>query len=115
MIGKNSGGVYVNNGTISKHIRKEELQTYLDDGWVIGSIQIKTVDFSDRVTITDGVNEKRVPKSELDNYLTNNWKLGRKPSALSNIKDKKARQHISTCSGRIWVTNGIVKKRVTKD
>lgn len=40
--GKNSGGCYINNGKITKHLKDmNELDSYLANGWVKGNLSIK--------------------------------------------------------------------------
>ena len=55
---------------ICKSIHNDELQQYLDDGWLIGNIHkgLKCI-------TKDGKN-KRVKLEELQQYLDNGWKLG---------------------------------------
>ena len=41
-MGKNSGGIYINNGTISKHIPTNELDVYIQQGWSKGIVKRNT-------------------------------------------------------------------------
>lgn len=68
---KNKGGCYVNNGTQSKHIKSEDLEKYLADGWVKGSLQIHIHTCKNRITIHKDDKEKRIYASELEKFIVN--------------------------------------------
>ena len=71
---KNSGGVYVNNGEISKHIRQELLESYLSSGWKIGNISNKRA--ASR-WVTNGVETFRVKECDVKRYMNLGFIVGR--------------------------------------
>ena len=87
---------YINNGTKCIKIKEEELQKYLDSGWVIGKIlrkdrkpdspesgehrskalKEKYSNMPKFTVITNGIENKRVFLSELSEYEVKGWKIG---------------------------------------
>ena len=77
---KNKGGVYINNGVISKHIHIEELDKYLSGGWEKGPLKHpdrKSASLG-RIFINKDGKQKMVKPTELDAFLADGWRLGRK-------------------------------------
>lgn len=72
----NTGGCYVNNGKKSKHIRLDELDIYLKNGWVRGQIQDHSK-MQGTIVINNGVNEKRIYKEQLSTFIATGWKKGK--------------------------------------
>lgn len=94
------GKKVVNNGTINKYVSKNELDTYLSDGWALGFCS-KTKEkkrfvviensknrndswkknlsnaFKGRRWVNDGTHQKQIHPDELESYLTNGFVLGR--------------------------------------
>lgn len=130
--GKNSGGIYVNNGKVSKHISEDELDEYLSYGWVIGQIQHHKNTFLGYITITDGENEKRIKKDDFCSYEKDGWVRGRS----NKSKEKNSKSHLGKSSWnkgikwteeqkqtfispfkskKYWVSNGIERHRVAEE
>ena len=99
----NSGGCYVNNGQKSKHIKLDELNTYLANGWVKGQIQDHS-NMRGTVTINNGICEKRINPNELNNFIKQGWSKGKitgytkmgknntgKISVYSKLEDRERR------------------------
>ena len=72
----NTGGCYVNNGKKSKHIKLDELDTYLNMGWVRGQIQDHSK-MQGTIVINNGVSEKRILKEQLSNFINDGWQKGK--------------------------------------
>ena len=88
-IGKaNSGRIYINNGEITKHVKLEDVQSYLEQGWVVGRILSEKhkayIDFmkGEGATthgtkwINDGEVNKMVKLCEVQTFLDKGWQLG---------------------------------------
>ena len=88
-IGKsNSNRIYINNGDATKHVKLEDLQYYLSNGWVVGKLlsdkhkqylsNMKGESSSTYGTrwINNGVNNKMVKMGDLCEYLQSGWKTG---------------------------------------
>lgn len=78
----NSGGCYVNNGIKSKHIKFDELDTYLAQGWKKGQIQ-NHPNSRGKIIINNGTNEKRVLPQDLEAFLADGWTTGRITKGMS--------------------------------
>ena len=75
----NKGGIYINNGSITKHIHNlDEIDNYLNNGWSIGGLGKPGMSHSGTITVTNGMQEKRVKPEEAVYYLSNGWVRGRK-------------------------------------
>ena len=130
-LGKNKGGCYINNGVKSIHINLDELDKYLSEGWVKGSIQIHKKTFLNTITITDGIHEKRITPDMLEYYEDIGWKRGRSKLSKSKVKasmsnkgksswnkgikwtEEQKKNFVSPFKSRTcWVTNGIETHRV---
>ena len=89
------GRKLINNGTSSKYVETDELESYISDGWSIGEADSsnrsgKTAIFN----ITDG-SSKFVKNYKVQHYIdSGNWVLG------------------NGRSGRVWITNGSSNKNV---
>lgn len=90
-IGTNKGGCYVNNGSISKHIQLSELDEYLLNGWVKGSIQDHSKHIGMKILHKDD-KEIRVFPQQISKYIALGWKFGRSKKAReNNSKAKKGK------------------------
>lgn len=77
---------WVTKNGIYKSIHKDNLQQYLNDGWVIGN------NHKGMKCITKDGKNKRVKPDELQQYLNNGWKLGTNQKyPTSNLKSKGGR------------------------
>ena len=85
--GKNSGGVYIHKNGVVKHIKDEELQLFLSDGWCVGNPKWVTIGkrCSQKVFVFLEDEEKRVRLDQLDSYLSLGWKKGRSEKTKKNI------------------------------
>lgn len=72
-MGKNSGGIYINNGTTSKHIPTNELDVYIQQGWSIGIVKRNTSSTKGRKMIHKDGKRKFVKPEELSLYLSQGW------------------------------------------
>lgn len=71
---KHTGYVRVNNGTVQKSVKPEELQLYLDQGYVKGSLGTSQ---KGSIHIHKGDERKMISPEELDKYLAEGWERGR--------------------------------------
>lgn len=83
----------INNGIEEKHVPKEILNKYLNDGWILGRLPIteehrKNLSNANKGQIpwckgfkyiTNGKEEKRVSPQEIQKYLDLGWWIGRLP------------------------------------
>lgn len=76
---------WVKKDGICKSIHKDELQSYLDDGWKIGNIH------KGLKCITKNGKNKRVSLEELQYYLDNGWNLGTNQKYPTSSKSKGGR------------------------
>ena len=113
MLGKNTGGVYVNNGAYSKHIPLEELKSYLDNGWYKGQIQKHKNTLKNHKTIHLNGVEKRVPENEVHLYVESGWQIGRAKKVGDKISQSNKGRICST-KGTKYVTDGITSKRISE-
>lgn len=84
----NSGRTYINNGEITKHVKRENVQSYLEQGWVVGKIlsdkhkaYIDSMKGEGATTygtkwINDGEVNKMVKLCEVQSFLNKGWQLG---------------------------------------
>lgn len=104
-----SGKVWVNKDGINTYVLKEELDTYIQKGYIKGMYKTKKMKaYSHKTSGTsnmkwvmkDGIN-KNVLKEDLQKYLNDGWIIGRdfKPAAGAHHPHKKQGLH--------WYTNGI--------
>lgn len=71
----NNGRVHIHLGNINKSVKQEELNDYLDKGWIKGESTHKCKGF---VWIHLDNKTSFIPKDKLDEYLKNGWLKGRK-------------------------------------
>lgn len=92
------GKIRINDGKTEKFIFKNELDEYLELGWLLGNnINRSPIDYSERkgtttgkIGINNGIKNKFIFKEELDEYLSNGWIKGLKP-----IKSKATKNDIA--------------------
>lgn len=84
----------INNGSEEKHVPQENLDKYLDNGWILGRLPIteehrKNLSKSNKGQIswckgfkyiTNGEEEKRVNVNDVSKYIDLGWWLGRLPA-----------------------------------
>jgi hypothetical protein len=64
----------INNDIMTKMVDKEDLQTYLDNGWILG--RIVTKNYKNTIWVNNGVENKKSSKQNLQKYLDNGYVLG---------------------------------------
>lgn len=87
----NWGKKHINNGVKQKIISTDEIDYYLNNGWILGTLQKnkKTVSSHyDRIWITKDNKNKRVEEKEIDYYLNNGWLKGRTFNKKYNKRNK---------------------------
>lgn len=71
---KMNGRILINNGSVSKQINPEELQNYLDNGWVKGRIgKPKSNGRAGKIRINNGEVSKFILPEELSKYESEGW------------------------------------------
>lgn len=107
-------GLYIHKDDIVKRVKENELQQYLDSGWIKGSIDRRKNIGGPHLnrTKTEWINKdgknKMCSKEDLDLYIKEGWALGR--PKMSDEQRKK----LTGKRGYFWITNGIISK-ITKD
>lgn len=87
----NWGKKQINNGQEQKLVHEDDLINYLNEGWVLGTLQKNKKTISshyDRIWITNGVNNKRVKEEDFLIYLEKGWKEGRTFTKKYNKRKK---------------------------
>jgi hypothetical protein len=78
----NYNKIWMNDGNKQVSVKDEDKQSYLDKGWVIGTLQKGKTTLSSHVGScwihnNELQETKRISKSELDYYLSIGWKPNR--------------------------------------
>ncbi len=115
------GKVRVNNGIVSKLIKKDDLDYYLSNGWMKGFIKKDYLE-EDRVRLGNGIRNKIkvnngtvnmfIKRDELDNYLNNGWFKG--PIGVYGkiyVNDGHTSKLIEKCELSTYLDKGWVKGR----
>ena len=71
------GRIWINNKEINKHIKPNELEYYLNNGWIKGRLTNFGQCNKNTKFINNGNKTKRVKLDELEYYLNNGWSLGK--------------------------------------
>lgn len=66
---------WVNNGVDTKLINIKDLDEYLNEGWVRGTLNHSTIG---RIKINNGIVEKLIDPNDLQKYLNEGWVKGKK-------------------------------------
>ena len=69
--------VWINNGTINKHVKSNKLEDYLNTGWTKGRITNFGQCNKGTKFVNNGKITKRVKIDELQDYLNAGWALGK--------------------------------------
>ena len=96
---KNSGKIYVSKENVSKTIYSEELLSYLQEGWEIGSIKNKLGHLNKKV-VNNGLVSVTIAKEDYEKYIEAGWYPG-------YHKSSKNKGRTSPTKGKIRITNGI--------
>lgn len=67
-----AGRICINNSIRKKYVFQDQLQSYLDQGWVLGNFSTTR----GRVTINDGTRDRKVMPEEVAAYEEQGWKIG---------------------------------------
>lgn len=115
---KHIGRVHINNGIKMKYVYKENLNEYLNNGWVLGELpkiyseeQKKEISkkisekIKGKIHIHKNKQNKMIDKSELDNYIKDGWVKGQYKTRVNKI----------STLGTKWMNNGIINKNVPND
>lgn len=74
----NKGKVYINKDNIVRSIQVEDLELYLENGWIRGNPNARNRDTHKGYTIVNKDNiEKYISREELSQYLSDGWRHGR--------------------------------------
>lgn len=105
--------IYINNGKINKLIKQNELEKYLNEGWIKG--MIKGLHFhteetkqkisnkqKELVAITNGKENTKVHFSIVDDYIKQGWRKG-----ITRFNKKKT-------GIKVWVNNGLQQTYINK-
>ena len=71
---------HINNGVSQKIVSIEELDIFINDGWILGTLQKgkKTISSHfDRIWINKDFKNKRILEEELESFLQKGWIKGR--------------------------------------
>lgn len=113
-IGKNK--IWVCNETENKHIQKEEIDTYLCNGWRRGRLKNKDSfgKLQNRIQITKESHYKYVTLEEIEQFFNDGWKRG---SPLSGHQQTEFQRKIvsNRTSGTLWINDGVIQKRIKKE
>lgn len=70
------GTLWINNKSVNKKIKKENLQEYINAGWFLGRLilnwKIPSSNNKNKIWITNGINSKMIPK--IDNIPDGWWR-----------------------------------------
>ena len=79
----NFGKIWVYNEKLDKKIMitKDQLDSFLNDGWILGAVRPRRIDETRaahfRCWINNGTESKFVLKSEQEQFISEGWKPGR--------------------------------------
>ena len=96
--GWKSNTVCVNDGNFDLYIRKEDVDRFIKQGYVLGSC--KHYNLRGTIWVNNGVTSKMIDPSDFLKFE----RLGYKKGNLT-----------SPNSGKMWVNNGVVSKLISKD
>ena len=115
---KQIGRVHINNGIKMKYIYKENLNEYLNNGWILGELpkiysEEKKKEISKKISekikgkiyIHKDKQNKMINISELDNYIKDGWVKGQYKTRVNKI----------STLGTKWMNNDIINKNVPND
>lgn len=85
LISVNKNRIYINNGNENKMIYKEDLQTYLNNGWKIGMIK------KGNILINKNGNRLLIYKEDLQKYLDDGWSRGQGLTKPKTGRPKKVK------------------------
>lgn len=105
--------IYINNGKINKLIKQNELEQYLNEGWIKGMInglQFHTEESKQKISnknkelvaITNGKENTKVHFSIVEDYIKQGWRKG-----VTRFNKKKT-------GIKVWVNNGLQQTYINK-
>ena len=109
--------IYINNGEIEKRVYENELNSFLNNGWIKGRLPERTKKWSasgsrsaaNIIKIHKDTINKNIKKEELEQYLSDGWQLGQYSSKYEISEEKlkeKSKKQAEKIRGRIWMTDG---------
>ena len=105
MYGKSAikGLKWINNGKENKYIAPNEVQTYLNEGWVLGRSK-------ERIWINNRKEEKWINKELSQEYLDSGWKKGRK---LRGSKHPRSKVYVLISpEGKEYIIKGDIDQKL---
>lgn len=104
---------FINNGKINKLIKQNDLEQYLNEGWIKGMInglQFHTEESKQKISnkhkelvaITNGKENTKVHFSIVDDYIKQGWRKG-----VTRFNKKKT-------GIKVWVNNGLQQTYINK-
>lgn len=124
------GTIWINNGNQTKMIHPDQLDKYISQGWVRGRLRMSeeqkkkigdavrghTAQNKGTIVINKNGIEKFILPDDIDTYLNDGWDRGRAPiSEETRRKISESARSRPKGESRVWITDGINNKRVTKD
>lgn len=120
--------LWINDGTICKRVKSQELDQYISNGWALGRTFFNRLKVE---TVNDGFVCKRIPRDEIQIYLSSGWIKGRLQSYKDKITITNGKKnmrvlpdqipngfykgsHLKASFGKIWVNNGAEERYVSK-
>jgi hypothetical protein len=103
-----------------KFVKKDNLTSYIEDGWTLGNLTSGKAFTEKRIWITDGSFNKYIKEGELN--LADGWKIGKTYTAegLSKIKEsfrnidrtKNIKAIKDSTSNTVWMNDGLRNHRI---
>ena len=120
----NKGKIYVNKDGTVRSIQPEDLDLFLESGWVRGNPNARNRNTCKGYTIVNKDNiEKYISKEELDEYLNDGWQQGRANNHIAATKngtqayyDKLTKEEkikkCATRTGQHWQMSDECKEKI---
>ena len=102
----NSNRINITNGVEEKHIKKEDLDYWLKNGWYKGTKP--SIKKKNRITLNNGIKNIIINKNDIEKYLKEGYKIGSKIKGIS--KSEESKQKMSK-SRKQWCSNNPEKVR----
>lgn len=125
--------ICINNGTKNKFINKNDVDFYLDSGWIIGPKPVKRhkpkhykmkIPKIERVWVSKEKKNFKVEKSLLSDYLMNGYSVGRyieNPQIFNSSKKfiwmtkNRENKRVSIEDEELYISDGWIRGRNTED
>jgi len=86
------GKKWIHKDNVKKYVTKEEVESFIDEGWTLGYLMKNNPFKIKRIWITDGKNNKYIKESEL--VIPDGWRLGKAYSETGLAKIKEASKNM---------------------